>query len=164
MLRKLSLMIALCFLASVSAHAQSFDVSGGYSYLRFRGSPAGNFNGWGVGAQYKFRSWLGAVVDIGDDYGSPTGVSSSVRTFLFGPQVSFPARISPFAHVLLGAGHFSQGSFGDTSLSEGYGAGIDAKILPSISWRVFQGDVIHTHFFGTTQNDLRLSTGIVIHF
>lgn len=164
MLRKLSFLLALCLLASVSAHAQSVDVYGGYSYLRFRGSPAGNYNGWQLGGEYKFRSWLGAAVDLGATYGSPTGVGSSVHTYLFGPQVSFPARVSPFAHILIGAAHFSQGSFGDTSLSEGYGAGIDSKLLPSVSWRILEGDVIHTHFFGTTQNDLRLATGIVIHF
>jgi hypothetical protein len=164
MLRKLSLVFAICLLASVSARAQSLDVWGGYSYLRFRGTPAGNFNGWELGGQYKVRSWLGAVADLGGNYGSPTGVGSSVRTYLFGPQVSFPARVSPFAHVLFGAAHFSQGSFHDTSFSAGYGFGIDTKVAPSVSWRIIQGDVIHTHFFGTTQNDLRLSTGIVIHF
>jgi Outer membrane protein beta-barrel domain len=169
MLRKLSFILALCLLASVSAHAQSFrvssfDVWGGYSYLRFRGTPAGNFNGFSLGAQYKFRSWLGAVADFGADYGSPTGVGSSVHTFLVGPQVSFPARVSPFAHVLFGVAHFSQRSFGDTSFSAGYGFGVDTKIAPSVSWRILEGDVIHTHFFGTTQNDFRLSTGLVIHF
>ncbi len=166
MLRKLSLMLALCLLASVSAHAQSVNVFGGYSYLRFRGTPAGNYNGWHFAGQYKFRKfhWLGAVADVNGVYGSPTGVSSTVHTYLFGPQVSYPWKISPFAHALFGAGHFSQGSFGSTSLSEGYGAGIDTKIFPRISWRILEGDVIHTHFFGTTQDDLRFSTGIVVHF
>jgi hypothetical protein len=166
MLRKLLLTLALCLLASVSAHAQSVDVFGGYSYLRFRGTPAGNYNGWQVAGEYKLKKlkWLGVDADLSGNYGSPTGASSSVRSYLFGPQVFLPARISPFAHVLVGLGHFSQGSFGDTSISEGYGAGIDMKIAPSISWRILEGDVIHTHFFGSTQDDLRLSTGIVIHF
>jgi hypothetical protein len=146
MLRKLSLMLALCLLASVPAHAQSVDVFGGYSYLRFRGTPAGNYNGWHFAGQYKFRKfhWLGAVADVNGVYGSPTGVSSTVHTYLFGPQVSYPWKISPFAHALVG--------------------GIDAKILPRISWRILEGDIIHTHFFGTTQDDLRFSTGIVVHF
>jgi len=167
MLRKLFLMLALCLLASVSAHAQSVQVFGGYSYLRFRGTPAGNYNGWHFAGEYKFRKFhglLGAVGDVSGDYGSPTGVSSSVRTYLFGPQVSYTWKISPFAHALVGAGHFSQGSFGSTSLSEGFGAGIDTKIAPKIYWRILEGDAIHTHFFNNTQDDLRLSTGIVIHF
>jgi hypothetical protein len=167
MVRKLLLMLGLCLLVSVSAHAQSVNVFGGYSYLRFRGTPAGNFNGWHFAGEYKFKRFhhlLGAVGDVSGDYGSPTNVSSSVRTYMVGPQVSYSWKISPFAHALVGAGHFSQGSFGSTSLSEGYGAGVDTKIFPRISWRILEGDVIHTHFFGTTQNDLRLSTGIVIHF
>jgi hypothetical protein len=164
MLRKLSLLFGLCLLASASAHAQSIDAWGGYSYMRFRGTPAGNYNGFKLGAQYKVKSWLGAVGEFGVDFGSPTGAGSSIRTFLVGPQVSFPARVSPFAHVLFGGAHFGQGSFGDTSFSAGYGFGIDTKIAPSLSWRVLEADVIHTHFFGSTQNNLRLSTGIVIHF
>ena len=164
MLRRLSIVLALCLLASVSAHAQSVDLYGGYSYFRFRGAPAGNYNGWKLGGEYKFRSWLGGVVDLGGVYGSPTGAGSSVRTYLFGPQVSWPGPVSPYAHVLFGGAHFSQGSFGETTFSAGYGAGIDTKILPKVSWRILEGDVIHTHFFGKTQNDLRLSTGIVFHF
>ncbi len=164
MLRKLSLMLALCLLASVSAHAQSFDAWGGYSYMRFRGTPAGNYNGFKLGGEYKVKRWLGAVGEFGSDYGSPTGAGSSIRTFMVGPQVSFPGPVSPFAHVLFGGAHFGQGSFGDTSFSVGYGFGIDTKIAPSLSWRIIEGDVIHTHFFGNTQDNLRLSTGIVIHF
>ena len=38
----------------------------------------------------------------------------------------------------------------------------DAYIRP-IAWR-FQGDYVHTSFFGTTQNNVRISTCIVLRF
>jgi hypothetical protein len=36
-------------------------------------------------------------------------------------------------------------------------------LIPLISWRL-QGDLLQTRFFSTTQNNVRISTGIVVHF
>ncbi|MGH9683172.1 MAG: outer membrane beta-barrel protein [Candidatus Acidiferrales bacterium] len=168
MVRKLSLLLALVFVASISVHAQGIadkvEAFGGYSFERFRGSPSGNLNGWELSGQYKLTDWLGGVADFDGHSGSPNGLHESVHTYLFGPQVSFPARISPFAHVLFGGGHFSELGLSNSSFATAIGGGIDARIAHGISWRVIQGDYIHTHFFSTTQNNARLSTGIVVHF
>jgi hypothetical protein len=164
MLRKLSL-VAVFFLAvALSAHAQGIrdkvELFGGYSYMRLDSSPYTNLNGWELSGQYKVAKWLGGVADLDGTYGS----GASVHTFLFGPQVSWPARISPFAHVLLGGGHFSSSGAGDTSFSTAVGVGIDAKLMHGVSWRVIQGDYVTTRFFGSTQNNVRVSSGIVIRF
>lgn len=165
MLRKLSLLVGLVFLVSLSARAQDkVEVFGGYSYLRTDNSPSANLNGWEFSGQYKYADWLGGVADFDGHYGSPAGLSSSVHTFLFGPQVSWPARVSPFAHVLIGGAHFSGGPFSDTSFSAAIGAGIDTRLVPGVYWRVFQGDYLPTRFFGHTQNNARISTGIVFRF
>ena len=165
MVRKLPFLLGLIFLVSLSAHAQDkVEVFGGYSYERFRISPDTNLNGWELSGQYKFNDWLGGVADFDGHYGSIAGISSSVHTFLFGPQVSFPARISPFAHVLLGGGHFSGGGASDTSFALAIGGGIDAKVGHGLSWRIIQGDYVMTQFFDHTQNNARLSTGIVFRF
>jgi hypothetical protein len=175
MVRTLSLFLGLfcaLFLFSSPAHAQLEDkveVFGGYAYMRFNpnGASGTNLNGWEASAQYKFTDWLGGVADFSGDYGTVTGVSSSsVHTFLFGPQVSFPARVSPFAHVLLGGAHFSfgQGGPSDTGFASAVGAGFDAKVGHGISWRIVQGDWLHTSFFGAGQNNARISTGIVFRF
>jgi hypothetical protein len=36
-------------------------------------------------------------------------------------------------------------------------------LIPLISWRVL-GDLLQTRFFSNTQNNVRISTGIVVHF
>ena len=165
MLRKLSLLLGVFFLVSLTARAQDkVEVFGGYSYERFRPGPDVNLNGWEASGQYKFTDWLGGVADFDGHYGSIAGVSSSVHSFLFGPQVSFPARISPFAHVLIGGAHFSGGGATDTSFSTAVGGGIDAKIKHGLSWRIIQGDYVMTRFFNDTQHNGRLSTGIVFRF
>jgi hypothetical protein len=164
MLRKLSLLAGLFLVVALSAHAQGIgdkvELFGGYSYMRFDGSPSTNLNGWELSAQYRVAKWLGGLADLDGTYGS----GASVHTFLFGPQVSWPARISPFAHVLLGGAHFSASGVGDTSFSTAIGVGIDAKLMHEVSWRVIQGDYVTTRFFGSTQNNVRVSSGIVVRF
>jgi len=164
MLRKFSWVVALFFAATLTANAQSVNLFGGYSYERFRATPSVNTNGYEFSGEYKFMPWLGAMADFDGHYGSFGGVGFGVHDFLFGPQVSFPARISPFAHVLLGGAHFSSNGSGATSFSQGFGFGVDSKIAPALAWRLIQLDYIHTHFGNATQNNVRISTGIVIHF
>jgi hypothetical protein len=168
MLRKLSLLLGLFFLISLSAHAQGIsdkvELFGGYSYMRLDSSPQVNLNGWELSGQYKFTNWLGGVADLSGDYGSFAGVNGSVHTFLFGPQISWPSRVSPFAHVLIGGAHFSAGGVTDTSFSSAIGGGIDTKIAHGVSWRIIQGDYLLTRFLGSTQNKARISTGIVFRF
>jgi hypothetical protein len=52
----------------------------------------------------------------------------------------------------------------DSSFAAALGAGIDTKLSGPIFWRIIQGDWIHTSQFGGSQNNGRLSTGIVIKF
>jgi hypothetical protein len=54
-------------------------------------------------------------------------------------------------------------SSSDTSFAYALGGGIDYHLIPLISWRV-QGDLLQTRFFSNTQNNVRISTGIVVHF
>jgi hypothetical protein len=166
MLRKLSLLLGLVLLVSLGARAQDSDSNkvslfAGYSYLRFDNSPSFNQNGWELSGEYKVMPWVGAVADFSGDYGSHT----NTYYYLFGPQVSYPARVSPFFHVLFGGAHVSvPANISDSSFAVAVGGGIDAKIAGPIHWRVFQGDWIHSSVFGTDQNNARVSTGIVLKF
>lgn len=167
MLRKILLLLGLCLFAALSARAQedNIEVFGGYSYLHFHTNPSTNLNGWELSGQYKFTDWLGGVGDFDGHYGSFSGgPSTSTYTYLFGPQVSWPARVSPFGHLLLGGAHNSTSGFGSSSFALALGAGIDAKFTDRFSWRIFQGDYLMTQFGGSSQNNFRFSTGIVIHF
>ncbi len=165
MVRKIGLLFGILLVASFPARTQDkVEVFGGYSYMRFRSSPSANLNGWELSGQYKFTDWLGGVADLDGHYGSVGGVGTSVHSYLFGPQVSFPSRVSPFAHVLLGGAHFSAAGFGNSSFSMAIGAGIDTELIKGIRWRIIQGDYLMTNFGSHTQNNARLSTGIVLRF
>jgi hypothetical protein len=91
-------------------------------------------------------------------------LNTHLKTYLFGPQVRFPGPISPFAHFLVGAAHESIGGATQDAFSTAVGVGMDIKVLPFISIRPIQFDYLLTHFNSTTQNQPRVSAGLVVHF
>jgi hypothetical protein len=133
-----------------------------------------NTHGWELSAAFKPLSWLGAVADFSGNYGSTHGSNLHLNTYLFGPQVSFPARVSPFAHVLFGAAHESLSNPGaaigipnlgtNTAFATAAGVGIDVKAFPFLSVRLIQFDYLMTRFGSQTQNQPRVSAGVVLHF
>jgi hypothetical protein len=174
-------LISLLFLfLPLSAYAQGSNVFLGYSYLNAN-SPAGNrsnLNGWNGSLEGKIFPFVGIVADLSGYYGHqaiPTGCAGTPctllnpgtrqHTFVFGPRVSVSVgKIRPFAHYLVGAGHISfTGSGSDTSFAQTVGGGFDYKLIPLIAWRI-QGDFLQTRYFGSKQDNFRLSTGIVLHF
>jgi len=90
------------------------------------------------------------------------------HNFLFGPRVSTSVgRVRPFAQVLFGASHLAEGGSGATgsatSFAYAVGGGLDYRLMRPIAWRV-QVDLLQTRFFSITQNDVRVSTGVVLRF
>jgi len=170
MLRRLCLVVSLVLIAGAwaPARAQGFfdkvELSAGYAYTQFKSYPTSNLNGLNLSAQYKWREWLGVDADFGGGIGSVGGVSSRVYTYLFGPQVSWPHRVSPFAHVLVGGSHFSGGGYTSKGIATGFGLGVDWKVKARLSWRVLEIDDVPTHLGGLTEHSPRVVTGIVYRF
>ncbi len=167
----------------------SFENAGSSSFdLTNLGRP--NLNGWEASLEGKVLPWVGLVVDLGGHYGSqsyqtplpPNGTIGTINvnghdlTVLFGPRVSVSVKkFRPFAEALFGAAHINTTSTSsqvivdnfmqpsDTSFATALGGGLDYRIIRPVAWR-FQGDYVQTRFFGTTQNNVRISTGIVFRF
>jgi opacity protein-like surface antigen len=170
------------------AQLPSGNVFVGYSYMSadLVSNSRTNLNGWNGSVEGKVFPFIGLVADFSGHYGSvplavnPTctaviggacstlSASTNIHSFLFGPRVSVSVgKVRPFAHALIGAAHVSESSSllssSDTSFAYALGGGIDYHLIPLISWRV-QGDLLQTRFFSNTQNNVRISTGIVVHF
>lgn len=155
----------------------------GYTYYNTSLSlTRGSLNGWEGSLEGKLAPFLGIVADLTGHYGSlsfPNGagtceigvncgssnVSTHVYEAMFGPRISIPVgKFRPFGEFEIGVGHVSTSGFGtNTSYATAVGGGIDYKILRPLAWRV-EGDYVRTHFFSTSQNNVRLSTGIVVRF
>lgn len=164
-MRKLVFAAALLLFAPGLARAQKVQLFGGYSFLRLdTGAGKANLYGWEASGTFK-KSWLGFTADFSGHYGSPFGPSTSLNTFLFGPQLSLPVPvITPYVHALVGAARESTGNLSDTTFAAALGGGLDTRISPLLSYRLLQVDYVATRFGGNTQNHLRFSTGLVIRF
>lgn len=179
-MHKIGVLVGVVFLFAGLASGQvpRGNVFFGYSYYNtdLSSFDRANTNGWEASVEGKVVPFVGIVADFDSHYGSQNfsapclgcTVNSSFteRNFLFGPRVSVSvAKFRPFAEALFGAAHVdANGGVGsDTSFATALGGGLDYKIIPLLAWR-FQGDYVQTRFFGTTQNNVRISTGIVLRF
>lgn len=181
----------ISFAATICRAQDKIELFAGYSYVRgtvqvtpnvpLSSCPAlcgpvtqhVNLSGWEFSGTYKANAVFGVIGDFGGQYGTLNGGSTHLQTYLFGPQVSIPARISPFGRVLFGVAHETVGTFNapaffspgsDTAFASAFGGGIDMKAAPFLSLRLIQADYLRTRFFGHTQNQPRISAGLVLHF
>ena len=127
-------------------------------------------------SEIRFQGAYGATVDVNDANGG-------VISYLFGPRISFRkySRITPFVQGLFGGAHASEITLANCTFSctllpaentfaLAAGGGIDVRVKRHFAIRVIQAEYVMTRFkdydTGTTamQNDMRLSSGIVLRF
>ena len=151
-------------------------------------------NGGSTSLAFNFNRYLGIVGDFGgfDDsklrLGAPINATVSsdgtAFTYLAGPRLSFRhRRFIPFVQVLAGGIHASEvklsgGCSGagctplpsETKFAMTAGGGLDMRVAHHLSLRLVQAEYLMTRFASTdtgasaTQNDMRLSTGLVFRF
>lgn len=159
------------------------NIFGGYSYLSSGLNPDGrsSLNGWNASIEGRVLPFIGIVADFSGQYGGLNGVNCASLTsppvatcggdvsehnYLFGPQVSFSVgKFRPFARAMIGVAHVNGAALlnSSTSLGDAVGGGLDYHLAPLVSARL-QIDFVHSRFFGAGQNDVRVSTGLVLRF
>ncbi|HEX3821620.1 MAG TPA: hypothetical protein VHW45_14900 [Candidatus Sulfotelmatobacter sp.] len=186
-MRKLASISIFIFILTGAASAQvptSGNVFFGYSYYNTDLSTINraNTNGWEASLEGKVFPLLGIVADFDGHYGSqvfpfacpvgsvgcsgpPPATNFTEHNVLFGPRLSASVgRFRPFAEAMFGVGHVNANAFGsDTSFATAIGGGLDYRLIRIVAWR-FQGDYVRTSFFHADQNNVRISTGIALHF
>jgi hypothetical protein len=169
---------------------QGIEFFGGYSYLQNNLSstyspfyvtptPFGNdfaLNGWQASITEKATDWLGLTQEFGGHYGTKQlqGINNHFSTFsiLSGPRFFYPSLkvVTPFVHALLGYEQTTVKLTGlnlkatGTSYAMAFGGGIDAGISRRLAIRLLQVDYYRPQAFGSSQNNLRFSAGIVLRF
>jgi len=185
-------LILLASIPTLAQNYPGAEVSGGFSYLRIEGG--GNLYGWDASIAGNLNHWFGLVGEFSGHYGTGfdssfiiivptppaivTDVDSSVYTFLFGPRFSYrkDRRLTPYGHVLPG---FARSSVSVTVISRGatfhssatstdfamaVGGGVDLRLTRSLAFRMIQADYLLTRIGDTTQNNARITTGLVYRF
>jgi opacity protein-like surface antigen len=142
-----------------------FEISGTYSYVRV-GSTSSNYNGASMSFALNPNHWLGIVGDFGGYHEAVMDGfdSSNLITYLFGPRVSYRSqeRVTPYVQVLFGGAYDTY--IARSALAMTAGGGLDYKVAPHVSLRLAQAEYLMTRFGQQTQNNLRISTGIVFSF
>ncbi len=179
-----SLLAFLSFFGA-AAHAQEtpkVDIFAGYSYVRENPSTSGangfSLNGGSASLTYHVKDWISGVADFGAYHNGNilgSGVDGTLSTYLFGPRVSYRSykRVTPFGEALFGVAHAGASLLGTSTSQNAFamalGGGVDYRLNSRFSLRPVQLDYLITRFpEGTTgnetQNNLRVSTGILLHF
>jgi opacity protein-like surface antigen len=179
MLRKLVVICTIICFGSILAFGQETEAAkgeffAGYQYFHATTGVSGvdgfSLNGWNASMSGFFTRNLGVTADFSGSYGSPSGVSVKLHSFLFGPTVRFPntSRITPFAHALFGGGHITASALGlsggETDFTWAAGGGIDVNATRHLAIRLGQADFLQTRASGQSQNHFRYSAGIVFKF
>jgi opacity protein-like surface antigen len=181
-MRKTAVTAFLFIFISGFAAAQiptSGNVFFGYSYYNANVGRRTSFNGWNGSIEGKFLPFIGIVADFSGYYGSQNFTTCTTpildcviinnnltqHNYLFGPRASFSiGKIRPFAEVMIGAGHVHvNGGGSDTAFATAVGGGVDYKFFHLLGLRL-EGDYIHTDLFNIPQNNVRISTGLALHF
>jgi hypothetical protein len=152
--------------------APRWEVFGGYAYRSVDSTTFGfanrsSLNGFDAEGTFNIKPSWGVTADIGGQYGS----QMTVYNFLLGPQYALRRDKSKFfVHGLFGKAQdridistLIRNHFESVGRAIVAGGGYDRDLTPRFTVRI-QADYLDTHTFGVTQNDIRVSTGLVFHF
>ena len=158
---------------SIAQVAPRWEVFGGYSYRSFDSPPIGfsdrtNMNGWIGEPSFNITTTWSIAADISGQY----GYKLTAYNFLIGPQYSWRKEKSKlFVHVLFGKAQNTvnirtetRNGFESVGHAIAVGGGYDRDLTPRFTLRAFQADYVNSNTFGVTQNDIRVSVGLVYHF
>lgn len=165
---------------SYQGRSSQFDIAGTYSFVRANAANTGegfNLNGGSASLAYTFTDRISAIADIGSYRFNvlPAGIRSTMYTYTAGPRVKLikSGRLTPFVQILAGGARLNANSNGIEAGENGFamavGGGLDIAFHRHFAFRVAQADYLLTRFdrvdgSPATQNNIRLSTGIVIRF
>jgi len=171
--------IILCFSAILvlcaAAHAQEVprvEVAGSFSFLdaNLRGPGQSlHLSGGGGSVAENLNSWFGGRMEIHAFGGTVSGTSVTAQTYTYGPVFSYRKfeRFTPFADLQLGAIHASTGYLGISTSAVRFamaaGGGTDINLNRRAAIRL-QADYLMTRFLDLRQDNLQVSTGLVIRF
>ncbi len=161
-----------------------YEVGVNYSWLHVN-SANYDFQRTGNGGSgyfvYNLNKTVGLVGDFGGYANTRTGIDDKALTYLFGPRFSWRhySRFTPYAQFLFGGAYAWSGPSGRDNTQNAFataaGGGLDYNLNHRISIKPIQVEYVMTQFdsaalggstkgFGSHQNDVRYSAGVVFKF
>jgi opacity protein-like surface antigen len=170
MMKKITLLATMLFVASMGAYAQDeypkFELAGTFNFVRADLDVFGNESiyGYGIGAQYNANKYFGivgewtaahgtsgpaSIVQDGVTYDIPE-FDTRVQTLMAGPRFSYrPKAVTVFGHWLLGAGtnkiDWGTSSYTKWQFAMAIGGGVDVNVSKHFAIRAVQIDWMPIH-------------------
>ena len=147
-----------------------WELAAGYEYVHFKSAPFSlDLSGLHTDVTYYLRDWFGLEGDVVSAWGGDIfGARSKYVLYTGGARLGWGAtthRWSPWAHALVGGVHVNPqtAAGGKNSFAFQAGGGVDWKLVPRISLRA-EGDYVRTMLYSSSQNNLQVGAGFVLHF
>ena len=174
-MRRLLCLVGVVLVFALSAAAQNApkaEVAFGYSYVRANAGGEGfNLHGGSGQIAGNVNDWFGIVADFGGHRLSQTiggvDVTGTLFTYAFGPRISYRKheRVTPFVQALFGGARLRVEALGTSESENAFamalGGGFDVKVRQNVAIRLVQAEYVLTRFGGESQNNARISAGIV---
>jgi hypothetical protein len=151
-----------------------FEVGVNYSWLHVNSA---NFdlqrtgNGGSGYFEYNLNKTVGLVADFGGYANTRTGIDDKLLTYMFGPRFNWRhSRLTPYAQFLFGGGYVWNNPAGVSTTQNAFataaGGGLDYQLTNHMAIKPIQVEYVMTQIdsargFGSHQNDVRYSAGIV---
>jgi len=179
------LLMTLTISEAAAQDTSRADIAVGYTYIHSNAPPSGcgcfNFNGGSISASWKFDPRWSIVGDLDIAHAGnidSTTLSPTMTTYLAGPRYRIAKgthRTVPFANVLVGGAHASNGYFPNgatsstsaTGFSMSAGGGIDFNVGKHLAIRPIDAEYLLTTFPNNVngrQNNFRLTSALVFRF
>lgn len=179
--RKLVIGLFLAFSATLSAQEgsrTSYEVGLTYSGLHVNSANYDHqrtANGGSGYFAYNLSPTVALVADFGGYANTRTGIDSTLLTYMFGPRFSWRhyRRVTPYVQFLFGGAYvWDNGSTPQrtqNAIATAAGGGLDYNLTRHISIKPIQIEYVMTQIdstrgFGSHQNDVRYSAGMVLRF
>ena len=170
-MKRCLVLFAVLVIIPIVANAQDYpkaEVYGTYSLFVADIDALDNesLHGWGIGVQGNLNKWFGLVGEYSAHHGAsgPIAIQQPgviivipevdlrVRTYLFGPRLSFRSKpVTVFGHYLVGGGHLKVEdeatglTAGNNEFAMAVGGGIDVNLGKRFAIRAAQFDYLSIH-------------------
>ena len=167
-MKRCLMLLAFFVIGTVAANAQDYpkaEVWGTYNVFVADIDVLNNesLHGWGAGVQGNLNKWFGIVGEYSAAHGASGPITVAgvgtipevdlrVRTYLFGPRLSYRTKpVTVFGHVLAGGGHVKVEdertgfTAGNQEFAMAVGGGIDVNLGKRFAIRAAQFDYLPIH-------------------
>ena len=147
----------------------SWELSFGYAYVRFRSTPFDvNLNGINTAVAKYFNGWFALEGEVTAAFGREVFPTEHAKYVFYGGGVRIKQpikRLEPWGHAVVGGVHMQPQTAGNSRSGFAYELGgcVDWRWKPRLAWRV-QGDWVRSQLYQESQNHFQIATAIVFDF